>query len=142
MMWNTYFYDHPINGIAKYKGEYVWFTVSKGEGWADLKDINLLSERERKTIEEDEEENEDGILVKTKIYDPDLYYNLHKLTDEEIKYELSIEEKFLLYRDNNNLNKFWKTEDRTKTYFNNPIIGEFLWYDFENYNGKRIFEKL
>ena len=120
MLWHCGFYDHPLNGVAKYNGEYVWFDIIYDEDdYADDYDIYKLSEEDiayEKAIHEKFQRN----------------VGYHCDHEPKVHKEFEGKSKTLFDEFYNWVEKLKKDKPR-KDYTKNEKLGTFGYYQFRNY---------
>lgn len=151
MLWHSGFYDHPLDGLALYKGVKVWFTVSDDGEWKKIWNLDQLKALDGyyydiENTSDDIFKGEMFICKYTlyKLYEiPDKcliqHEDKHKLFQEFVGYHTDHDP--LIYKPFNNWemefenNKFYNTEHPKIDY--NPLdhkyLGEFRSIDFINY---------
>lgn len=157
MLWHFDFLDYPLNGLALYKNQKVWFVKTFGGGW-----VNPQNSNEHKDLDSyyyDIESGETGLDGSTifwkyplyKLYEiPDQYLkqyeNRHKLFQELVGYHTDHDP--LIYQPFNTSN--WSAEYKNNEWYqtehpvidynpqNHNCLGEFRSWDFVNYYRPKV----
>lgn len=161
MLWHHAFYDHPLDGVAMYKGIPVWFSVKDNGGWESLdtlpKNRSTLSKYELESIETKEEILKNIKMITPYDYDiieghwcRDTTYLIYKLTDKQFAELNNYHNKGLDYGFNND-HRPEKTSNHKPShtpdewfklnlpnlsfsdYTRGEILGEFRWFEFTNW---------
>ena len=79
ILWHLDFYDHPLSGVALYKGNHVYFDIYEDNGWTCIEDLKA-SELCADCLEFD-----DYYIMEDSVYycEP-VRYNLFSLTKDQI----------------------------------------------------------
>ena len=157
LLWHCAFYDHPLDGVAVYKGEPVWFSVIDDGGWTGVHELPLdrstLSKYELESITKEElrEDPEDEYWCKDGII------GIYKLTDEQFQLLNERQNKALRYGFGNdhrpeirntiipefNTDDYFKLSESERKLTEDKIsrdklskgekLGEFRWFEFTNW---------
>jgi hypothetical protein len=139
ILWANSYYDGPISGIANYKNRQVWFETDEYGGWElinDVKDIKNLTHQEQTTIIK--YSWDDNIIFN---YCKARTYNIYRLSQDEINFELEYQKMVSKYIGNNHIydnefkynteqnydtfNAWFKNQNRSNYAENNEYLGTF-----------------